>query len=119
VTVDDVPAKLAVIAHVSEQIPHYTLADNANLEQFVSDEMPHGLRVALENQVVNGNGTAPNLRGILNTSGVQAQPFSSDILTSIRRGITRLESQGLPADVLIISAGDWETLELSLNPPMD
>ena len=39
--------------------------------------------------------------------------FTTDTLTSIRKAITRLENQRLPADVLIISAADWESLELS------
>lgn len=105
-------ATLQVIAHLSQQIPIYTLADNANLEHFVTDEMIYGLRVAIENQVLNGNGTAPNLTGILKTSGIQSQTFATDILTSIRKGITKLESQGQSADVLAISAADWESVEL-------
>ena len=105
-SVQTVEAALRVIAHVSEEVPHYTLSDNSNLERFVAEEMLHGLRAAVEDQVLNGNGTAPNLRGILNTSGVQTQTFSTDILTSIRKAITRLENQGLPADVLVISADD-------------
>ncbi|MCV7222963.1 HK97 family phage prohead protease [Mycolicibacterium elephantis] len=112
-TVDDVPSKLEVIAHVSEQIGHYTLSDNANLEMFVESEMLYGLRVAVEDQVLNGDGTPPNLTGILTTSGIQAQTFDTDILTSVRKGITKLESQGLSADVLILSAADWEAIELS------
>lgn len=49
---------LQVIAHLSEQISHYALGDSVNLEQFVDSEMLHGLQVAVENQVVNGTGTA-------------------------------------------------------------
>jgi HK97 family phage prohead protease/HK97 family phage major capsid protein len=111
-TLTEREAKLQVIAHLSEQIPIHTLGDNANLEQFVGDEMVYGLQVAIENQVINGNGTAPALRGILATSGIQTQVFATDILTSIRKGITKLESQGMSADVLIVSATDWEAVEL-------
>jgi HK97 family phage prohead protease/HK97 family phage major capsid protein len=111
-TLTEREAKLQVIAHLSEQIPIHTLGDNANLEQFVGDEMVYGLQVAIENQVINGNGTAPALRGILATSGIQTQVFATDILTSIRKGITKLESQGMSADILIVSATDWEAVEL-------
>lgn len=48
--------------------------------------MLHGLQVAVENQVVNGDGTAPALRGILATSGIQTQAFATDILTSNPQG---------------------------------
>jgi HK97 family phage major capsid protein len=111
-TVTEIPATLQVVAHVSEQIPIYTLADNGNLEQFVTNEMLFGLRTSLEDQVLNGDGEDPNLTGILTTSGIQTQPFSTDILTSIRKAITKIEAQGLSADVLIISAADWEAVEL-------
>ncbi|MDH3026410.1 HK97 family phage prohead protease [Gordonia alkanivorans] len=111
-TVESVDGKLTVIAHVSEQIDHYTLADNANLEGFVESEMLFGLRAALEDQIINGSGTAPNLRGLLNTSGIQTQSFSSSALTSIRKGITKLESLGYTPSVLAVSADDWEAIEL-------
>ncbi len=111
-TVTEVAATLQVVAHVSEQIPVYTLADNANLEQFVTNEMLFGLRTAVEDQVLNGDGEDPNLTGILTNSDIQTQAFSTDILTSIRKAITKIEAQGLSADVLIISAADWEAVEL-------
>jgi HK97 family phage prohead protease/HK97 family phage major capsid protein len=111
-TLTEKVGKLQVLAHLSEQISHYALGDSVNLEQFVDSEMLHGLQVAVENQVVNGDGTAPALRGILATSGIQTQVFATDILTSIRKGITKIEAQGLSADVLIISAADWEAVEL-------
>ncbi|MCH5644370.1 HK97 family phage prohead protease [Gordonia sp. ABSL49_1] len=111
-TVESVDAKLQVIAHVSEQIGHYAIEDNSNLEAFVESEMLYGLRVALENQVLNGSGTAPALRGILNTSGIQTQAFATNTLTSVRKAITKLESTGYVPSVLAISAADWEALEL-------
>ena len=111
-TLTENAARLQVIAHLSEQIPHHALGDNVNLEHFIDSEMLHGLQVAVENQVVNGTGTAPALRGILATSGIQTQAFATDILTSISKGITKIEGQGLAADVLVISASDWEAVEL-------
>lgn len=112
VSVESVDAKLVVIAHVSEQIPHYTLSDNANLEQFVESELLFGLRSAVENQVINGTGAAPNLTGLVNTSGVQTQAFATDALTSVRKAITKLEAGGYVPSVLAISAADWEAIEL-------
>ena len=111
-TVESIDGKLVVVAHVSEQIDHYTLSDNANLEGFVESEMLYGLRTALENQILNGSGTAPNLRGLLNTSGIQSQAFATNALTSIRKGITKLEAQGYTPSVLAVSADDWEAIEL-------
>lgn len=111
-TVTPVDGKLEVIAHISEQIPHYVLSDNTNLEQFVADEMLWGLHRAVENQVLNGDGEGANLEGILETSGVIVQAFATNILTSIRKAITTLEAGGYSPQVLAISAADWEALEL-------
>ncbi|ATD69188.1 MULTISPECIES: HK97 family phage prohead protease [Gordonia] len=111
-TVTPVDGKLEVIAHISEQIPHYVLSDNTNLEQFVADEMLFGLHRAVEYQVLNGDGEGANLEGILETSGVIVQAFATNILTSIRKAITTLEAGGYSPQVLAISAADWEALEL-------
>lgn len=112
-TNEKVPGRLEVIAHMSEALDRYTLLDNAALEQFVQDEMLFGLRTAVEAQVLNGSGTAPNLRGILSTSGIVVQEFATDILTSTRKAITTLEATGRTPGVFVMSPADWESLELA------
>ncbi|QHN18593.1 HK97 family phage prohead protease [Gordonia amarae] len=103
---------VSVVAHLSEPIDKFVLEDAAQLQRFVADEMLYGLDVAISAQVLSGNGTAPNQRGILNTSGVQVTPFVSNVLVSIRKAITSQESLGYSPSVLVISPQDWETLEL-------
>lgn len=112
-TTAKVDGKLEVIAHLSEALDRYTLLDNDTLEQFVQDEMLFGLRQAVEAQVLNGDGTGNNLRGILNTSGIVAQAFATDILTSTRKAITLLEASGRTPGVFVMSPLDWESLELA------
>lgn len=56
------------MAHISEQIDHYLLSDNENLMRLVNEEMLYGLRTAVENEVLSGDGTGEHLVGILNTS---------------------------------------------------
>ncbi|WP_018180375.1 phage major capsid protein [Jongsikchunia kroppenstedtii] len=111
-TLTSTDARLRVIAHLSEQVPSYTLSDNAAVQRFVEDELLFGLRTAVEAQVVNGDGSGENLTGICGTSGIQSQAFATDILTSVRKGITKLEATGYTPGVLAVSAGDWEALEL-------
>ncbi len=111
-TLETIDAKLTVVAHISEQVDNYVVRDNEGIERFLEDEMLWGLRAAVENQVINGSGTAPALRGLLNTSGIQTQAFATDALTSIRKGITKLESLGYTPGVLAVSAADWEAIEL-------
>lgn len=111
-TLETIDAKLTVVAHISEQVDNYVVRDNEGIERFLEDEMLWGLRAAVENQIINGSGTAPNLRGLLNTSGIQSQGFATDVLTSVRKGLTKLEALGYSPGVLAVSPGDWEAIEL-------
>lgn len=110
--VETIDGQASVIAHLSEPVDKFVLGDNAALVRFVADELVYGLDKALEAQALSGNGTAPNLRGLLNTSGVQVQAFATNILTSVRKAITSAETLGYEPSVLFIRPDDWETLEL-------
>ncbi|TLF52020.1 HK97 family phage prohead protease [Nocardia cyriacigeorgica] len=109
----EVEAALHVIAHMSEPIPKYWLADAAGLERFVADELLYGLRQALEAQVLNGDGLGDNLTGIANVTGIQTQAFATDLLTTTRAAITKVEVQGHTPGTFVLSPADWEKLELA------
>lgn len=47
------------------------LEDVALVESYINARLGFGVRQRLDSQCLNGNGTAPNLRGILNTAGIQ------------------------------------------------
>lgn len=114
VTVKRRTADLQVIAHQVRDLDVYTLRDNAALEQFVKDELVYGLHVALENQVLNGDGTAPNLQGILATSNVQAQAYDQSALVSVRRALGKLDAQGTTPAAIVMNGADWEAIEIGL-----
>ena len=90
--------RLRVIATISSAIDHYLLADNTNLMSFVGDELVYGVRVAVENQVISGDGLGENMLGVLGTSGIIVQAFATDALTSVRKAITPLDGQGYRAE---------------------
>lgn len=54
------------LVNVTEEL----LEDAPRLRAFIDRRLGEGVMRALETQVVSGNGTAPNLRGILSTSGI-------------------------------------------------
>ncbi|MDL9944979.1 HK97 family phage prohead protease [Gordonia sp. ABSL11-1] len=103
---------VSVIAHLSEPIDKFVLADAGQLVKFVTDEMLYGLDVAVQAQVLNGTGTGANQTGLLNTSGIQVQAFATNVLTSVRKAITAQEALGYAPSVLVIRPDDWEALEL-------
>lgn len=112
-TLTRVDDRARVIAHLSEQIPRQTLDDAGLLGRFIQDEMFYGLNVALDTQIISGDGTGENMLGILAaTSGVQTQAWSTNILTTLRKAITNLEEDNLTPDAFLLSPADWETIEL-------
>lgn len=115
VSVVAIQNRLRVVASVTEQIDQFLLQDGnpeGNLLRFVQDEMLYGLRLALEEQILVGDGTGENFTGITETSGIQVQSFETDVLTSVRKGLTLLFTQNYEAQVVCLSALDWESVEL-------
>ena len=104
--------RLRVCAFISEQINHYLLTDAVNLERFVVDDLIYGLRRSIEAEVISGDGTGEHFLGILNTSGIVAQPFVSDALTSVRTALTVLHVSDYEPGVIALSAQTWQEVEL-------
>lgn len=108
--------KLQVIAHLSEAVPEYWLADNKSIQGFVANELLYGLNRAVENQVINGNGTSPQIRGLLATSGIQTVAAVVDTgvlqrLETIRAGINAVEALGYNPGVVVLHPSEWNMVE--------
>ncbi|WP_332758917.1 phage major capsid protein [Streptomyces sp. MT206] len=110
VRVDD---RTRTIAHLSEAISRQDLRDAPSLQRFLDVEMRLGVEMALEAQIINGSGSGENMTGIANVSGSQAQAWSTDILTTMRKAKTKLETLSF-ADgaAYVVHPNDWETIEL-------
>jgi hypothetical protein len=64
VGVVSVENRLRVVATVSSAIDLFLLGDNQNLMSFVTDELVYSIRVAVENEVISGDGTGEHFTGI-------------------------------------------------------
>ncbi|MFE3109350.1 phage major capsid protein [Kitasatospora indigofera] len=105
--------RVRTIAHLSEPINKFDLEDAPSLRQFLDQEMRLGLELGLEGEILNGDGTGEHMTGIANVSGSQSQAWDTDLLTTTRRAITKLEKVGhLTGAGWIMDADAWETLEL-------
>jgi HK97 family phage major capsid protein len=64
--------KTAPVRTVAHYIPitRQALTDNPMLQSFIDGRLRYGLLRRLDSQIINGTGVAPNLTGILNTSGI-------------------------------------------------
>jgi len=113
-TLEEVPGKLEVFAHLSEPIDKYLLSDTAELSRFLETEMLYGLNLSVEDESLNGDGSTGHLSGILDNA-IQTQAFSVDMVTSLRAGVTKLEILGYTADAFVLAPADWETIETTRN----
>lgn len=79
------------------------------------------LEVAIENQILNGDGTGQNLEGILNRDGIQTVAVGAGTPTAgmsdpdlIYHAITMVSlATGLDADAIVINSQDYERIRLA------
>lgn len=108
--VDD---RVRTIAHLSEPIAKQELDDAPLLRTFIDQEMRLGLDLALEDEIINGDGTGEHFAGLANVSGSQAQAWDTNALRTTRKAVTKLERYGyLPTAGWLMTPEDWETIEL-------
>lgn len=104
-SVTRVEDSLAVVAHLSEGVPRYWVLDNGSLQGFISNELAYGLSLALESKVFSD---------IAAVSGKQTQAFSTSVLATLRKSLTKLETAGWEPAALVLNPLDWESVELAL-----
>lgn len=107
----------ATIAHFLN-VTRQAAEDDSQMQGYVEGRLSFGLNKRLEDQVLGGNGTAPNLRGILNTSGIgtyTAATTTEAALISIRKAITVAQLSEYSPDSIVLNPVDWEAVELSAD----
>lgn len=109
-------SKIAVITKVSDE----SMADTDYLVSVINSQLVGRLMVVEEDQILNGNGTAPNLRGILNRTGLQTYATTATYtpnkgFDAIFHAITMVATGSAQetADGIVINPADYETLRLS------
>jgi len=109
VTLTDATADAATIAHW-KKILKQSLEDSAALRTIVDSHLRYGVLRRLEGQIIGGNGTAPNMRGIRATSGIQTQAFSANpIATLLLQAIAKVFIAEGEADGIVLNPADWVT----------
>lgn len=98
--------------------------DNAALAAYITRRMVYGVNIRVENQLVGGNGVAPNISGLTLAGNFTAHGYTAASLTGLGLSPTnRFDLIGkmigdcavadYPADVVILNTGDWWTMRLS------
>lgn len=102
--------KLAVYLSVTDE----QLEDEPQVRGYIDNRLPFMVRQRLDSQILVGDGSAPNLRGILNVAGIQTQAKGSDPTPdAIYKGMTKVRVTGraMPSGV-IMHPNDWQDIRL-------
>lgn len=113
-TEDSAPVR--TIAHWVP-ITRQAAEDNSTLVGYVNGRLSYGLELRLDAQILNGNGTAPNLRGILQTSGIGTYtPGAAEArVITLRKAITIAQLSEYQPDTAVLHPTDWQGIELDTD----
>lgn len=114
---------VSTVAHWIK-ITRQLATDNTALAAFINRRMVYGVNLRVENQLVAGNGTPPNLSGFTASGNFTAHGYTTASLTALGLSATnRFDLIGkmigdcaladYPADAIILNTADWWTMRLA------
>lgn len=111
---------VSTVAHwikISRQLA----ADNMTLAAYVDVRMRYGVNRKVETQLVSGDGTAPNISGIMDTGNYTAHGYANAALGStlkklvlIRKIMGDLEAAGYFPNAIVLHPAEWATIETEI-----
>ena len=112
ITFEQYNVPITTVAHwikVSNQL----LADAPAVVAYIDTRLRDGLAQRIDAQLLNGNGTSPNLSGITDSGNYTAYTASSgDLLVdAINRAKYALWAKGYMPDAVIVNPADWGAME--------
>jgi HK97 family phage major capsid protein len=95
--------------------------DNQGLNGWLNARLTSAVRYVLDQQAVDGDGTSPNLRGLLNTPGIQTLTTTAgdSLLVAARKAITLIQMRGQAATHIVANPLDAEDAALATNQQGD
>lgn len=90
------------------------LADVPMMQGYVNGRLTFGIRQRFDGQAYVGNGTAPNLRGIVNVVGIQTQAKGTDpVPDAFYKAMTKIRTTGRATPTHhIMHPEDWQDVRL-------
>ena len=90
------------------------LEDEPQVQGYLNNRLQFGLRQKLDEDLLTGDGTPPNLEGLLNRSGIQTYALSSEpVADAIYKGLdlVRVVGRAIPNAIMIHNT-DWQGIRL-------
>ncbi len=112
---DQVTDNVSKIAHwlpVTEEM----LEDVSQIRSYIDGRLRLGVALSEEDQLLNGNGTAPNLRGILNRVGLtpaQARGTDTNADAIFKQITTIATTVFVDPDGVVLNPANWQTIMLA------
>lgn len=103
----------AVVSSIIETIAHLipisrrAAADAPQVRAMVDEFLLYGIQEELEDQILNGNGTTPQLRGILNVVGINTVGSAGTDLDAIVAGIAAIREDNREPTAMVVHPNDW------------
>lgn len=112
VTFEQYNVPITTVAHWIK-ISNQLLADAPAVVAYIETRLRDGLAQRIESQLINGNGTSPNLSGLTDSGNYTAYtPTSDDLLVdAINRIKYTMWAAGNVPDTVIVNPADWGAME--------
>ncbi len=111
-----VEEKTSEVRKISAFLPvtDETFEDEERARAYVENRLPFMLRQRIDSQLLVGTGTAPNLRGLENVSGIQTQALGADPITdAIYKAMRKIRDDGFAEPShCFIQPSKWESVRL-------
>ena len=123
--VDSTLSKIAETYHVTDEM----LEDFAQIQSFLDAQLLADVKATEETQLLSGNGTAPNILGLLNRSGLSTtfvkgsatanalgtnSPASDNDMDAVYRMITQIRVNSfIEPDAIAIDPASWQNVALT------
>lgn len=93
-------------------ITNQTLADDGALATYMQSRIAWHVRNKVEDTLINGD-TNSNVKGILNTTGVQQQAFDTDVITTLAAALQKVENVQVAPEAIVMNPADAWKLSLT------
>lgn len=98
-------------------ITRQVAADGPQVRGYLDGKLRYSVKRRADGQVINGNGTSPNISGLLDRTGINAYvaPAAGTETTavSIRKAITMMEQDEAVPEIIVINPADAELFDLT------